>query len=90
MDIATLRQEIDRLDLRLVELLNQRARAAQQIGRLKRNTLMPIYEPDREKVIMENVSAATRGPLSAAQMQYIFAHIIDMMRQLQKDEILNQ
>jgi len=48
MDIADWRKKIDELDGRLVELLNERARAAREIGRLKRKTSMPIYEPDRE------------------------------------------
>jgi len=47
MDIADWRKQIDEIDLRLVELLNQRAKLAQEIGKLKRNTSMPIYEPNR-------------------------------------------
>jgi Chorismate mutase len=49
MDITEWRVKIDELDRRLVELLNERAQAAHEIGKLKRNTSMPIYEPEREK-----------------------------------------
>ena len=49
MDIVDWRQKIDELDRRMVDLLNQRAHAAREIGKLKRNTSMPIYEPHREK-----------------------------------------
>ena len=49
MDIADWRKKIDELDRRLVELLSQRAQAAQEIGRLKRNTSLPVYEPEREQ-----------------------------------------
>jgi chorismate mutase len=38
MDIADWRKKIDELDRRLVELLNERAQAAHEIGKLKRNT----------------------------------------------------
>ena len=55
MEIADWRIKIDELDRRLVELLNERAQAAHEIGKLKRNTSMPIYEPEREKRIFENV-----------------------------------
>ena len=48
MDIAEWRKKIDELDRKMVELLNERAKAAQEIGRLKRSTAMPIYEPDRD------------------------------------------
>ena len=87
MDIADWRKKIDELDLRLVELLNERARAAQEIGRLKRNTSMPIYEPDREKKIFENVRQANRGPLPDGDLRHVYERIIDVMRNIQKLEI---
>ena len=87
MDIADWRKKIDELDLRLVELLNQRAQAAQEIGRLKRNTQMPIYEPDREKTIFENVRRANQGPLPDNELRHVYERIIDVMRNIQKLEI---
>ena len=87
MDIADWRKKIDELDLRLVELLNERASAAQEIGRLKRNTQMPIYEPDREKAIFENVRRANQGPLPDGELRHVYERIIDVMRNIQKLEI---
>lgn len=87
MDIADWRKKIDELDQRLVELLNQRARAAQEIGRLKRNTGMPIYEPDREKKIFENVRKSNQGPLPDSELRHVYERIIDVMRNIQKLEI---
>ena len=49
MDISDWRRKIDELDRKLAALLNERASAAIEIGRLKRNTKLPIYEPDRER-----------------------------------------
>lgn len=87
MDIADWRKKIDELDLRLVDLLNQRAHAAQEIGKLKRNTRMPIYEPDREKKIFENVLHANQGPLPDSELRHVYERIIDVMRNIQKLEI---
>ena len=87
MDIADWRKKIDELDRRLVELLNERANAAKEIGRLKRNTNMPIYEPDRERKVFENVKAIIKGPLPAHELQHIFERIMDVMRKLQQEEI---
>lgn len=87
MDIAEWRKKIDEMDRRMVELLNQRASAAKEIGKLKRNTDMPIYEPDREKKIFENVRAINKGPLPSEELQHIFERIIDVMRNIQKEEI---
>jgi chorismate mutase len=88
MDIAEWRKKIDELDRKMVELLNERAQAAQEIGRLKRSTAMPIYEPDREKKIFENVKAVNKGPLSGLDLTQVFERIIDIMRNLQKNEIV--
>ncbi len=88
MTLAHFRKKIDALDRRLVRMLNQRARAAQQIGRLKRKTRTAIYEPRRERVILENVRRANRGPLSERQLAEIYRRIIFAMRNLQRDIIL--
>ena len=85
--IADWRKKIDELDRKLVELINERARCAQEIGRLKRNTQMPIYEPDRERLIFENVHRMNRGPLPDRELTRIFERLIDVMRKLQEDEI---
>ena len=87
MDIADWRKKIDALDLRLVELLNERARLAQEIGKLKRNTNLPIYEPDREKLIFENVRKANPGPLPDQELRHVYERIIDVMRKIQQVEI---
>lgn len=88
MDIADWRKKIDDLDRQLVELLNQRARAASEIGKLKRNTRMPIYEPDREKVIFANVIKANHGPLPDSELRQVYERIIDVMRNIQRAEIV--
>jgi chorismate mutase len=88
MDIADWRKKIDDLDRQLVDLLNERARAAREIGKLKRNTRMPIYEPDREKIIFGNVSKANRGPLPDGELRQVFERIIDVMRNIQRAEIV--
>jgi chorismate mutase len=89
MTLARLRKKIDQLDRRLVRMLNVRARAAQQIGRLKRRTQMAIYEPRRERVILGNVRRASRGPLSERQLAEIYRRIIRAMRELQRTIILS-
>jgi chorismate mutase len=87
MDIADWRRQIDDLDRQLVALLNERAKAAQEIGKLKRNTSMPIYEPQREKIIFENVRKANQGPLPDSELRGVYERIIDVMRNIQKQEI---
>ena len=87
MDIEDWRKQIDELDRRLVALLSERARAAVEIGKLKRNTSLPVYEPDRERIVFENVQAANPGPLPGRDLVRIYERIIDVMRKLQQQEI---
>ena len=87
MDIADWRRQIDEIDRKLVELLSQRAKAAHEIGKLKRNIGMPIYEPDREKAVFENARKANSGPLPDRDLLRIYERIMDVMRQIQREEI---
>ena len=89
MDISELRVIIDDLDKQLVDLLNERARAVQSIGRLKRHTSMPIYEPDRERAVYQNVSTANKGPLREQDLQMIYQAMMAVMREIQSHEILD-
>lgn len=86
MDITDWRKKIDVLDGRLVELLNERAVCALEIGRLKRSTNLPVYEPDREKIVFENVCKANHGPLPDKELQRVYERILDVMRNVQKIE----
>ena len=86
MTLEELRHQIDALDRQLVELLSERARAAQMIGHLKVATALPVYEPSREKVIYANVRAANKGPLPDIELTRIFERLIDVMRSLEMHE----
>lgn len=90
MDIADWRRKIDELDRQIVALISERARAAQAIGRLKRATDLPVYEPNREKVIFENVRKFNPGPLPDIELTHIYERVIDVMRALQKDQLASQ
>ena len=90
MTIEELRIRIDELDRQLVELLSERARAAQMIGHLKAATALPVYEPNREKIVYANVRAANKGPLPDIELTHIYERIIDVMRSLQKTELISE
>ncbi len=88
--IADWRRNIDELDRKLVELLNQRAQAAHEIGKLKSNAGMPIYEPDRGQAVFGNVKKVNQGPLPDRDLLRIYERIMDIMRQIQQEEIAPQ
>ncbi|MFZ0632912.1 MAG: chorismate mutase [Acidobacteriaceae bacterium] len=90
MDIETWRRKIDELDRQIVALISERAAAAQEIGRLKRQTSLPVYEPNRERVIFENVRTHNPGPLPDIELVHIYERIVDVMRALQRNELASR
>lgn len=75
---------IDDVDSRIVELLNERTRVVEEIGRVKREADLPIYEPRREDQVFENITQANRGPLTRDAARRIFERIIDESRVIQR------
>src|SRR5437763_17131860 len=86
MEIEDWRKKIDELDQKLVDLLSERARAAVAIGKHKRNTSIPIYEPERERVVFENVQEANQGALTGRDLMRMNERIIDVMLNVEKEE----
>jgi chorismate mutase len=84
MDISDWRKKIDELDQRLVHLLNERAKIAREIGKLKQSTHKAVRDPKREKRIFENICGANRGPLADTDIRSVYRRIINVMRGLQK------
>lgn len=83
MDISDWRKRIDGIDEKLVELLNQRARAAAAIGKLKRAASEPVYHPQRENEVLERVQKLNAGPLSNQQLRRLFECIVDEARKIE-------
>jgi chorismate mutase-like protein len=80
-----LRDDIDRVDEVLVRLLNERARVACEIGRIKKAQGIEVYQPEREKQVLEHVrSIASEGPLGAEAIARLFERIIDEARRLER------
>ncbi len=77
------RKKINALDRELLQLLNQRAEYAIEIGKIKHAENMEIFVPGREKEILENLSQHNTGPLSGEMIRHIFQEIIKVMREIQ-------
>jgi chorismate mutase-like protein len=89
-DLESCRVRIDELDLRLLDLLNQRTAIVEEIGRIKQHLSLAIYEPKREEQVLANVTGHNHGPLPHDAVKRIFERIIDEMRNVQKLKILER
>ncbi|MGH9594906.1 MAG: chorismate mutase [Bryobacteraceae bacterium] len=77
------RAKIDALDRKLVELLNERTRLVENIGRAKEALDLPVQESSREDDVFRNVLAHNGGPVPPDALRRIFDRIIEEMRGLQ-------
>lgn len=84
MDINHWRDEIDKIDQQLLELLNRRSQCAIEIGKIKHREGLPIYSPAREAEILENVTCTNRGPLGNDAVRRLFERIIDESRRAER------
>ncbi|MFY9532390.1 MAG: chorismate mutase [Candidatus Acidiferrales bacterium] len=78
------RRQIDEIDRKLLELFNERSRCAMQIGRLKRALGLPVYQPEREREILENAERLNQGPLDDTAIRRLFERVLDEARSLER------
>jgi chorismate mutase len=82
--VNDLRRRIDQVDDQLMKLLNSRSACAVEIGRIKRRIGMPVYQPEREKWILERAERNNPGPLDSGAVRRVFERVIDESRRLER------
>ncbi len=84
MGLDEWRVRIDRIDRQLLELLNQRAAIALEVGRVKQEAGASIHVPGREQAILEGLLRLNPGPLPAPAIRAIWREIFSASRALQR------
>ncbi|MGC8595784.1 MAG: chorismate mutase [Candidatus Kryptoniota bacterium] len=82
-ELKSLRKKIDRIDRKIVKLLNMRAKFAHRIGEIKGQLQMEIYLPQREEEVLRNVSQENSGPMTDESIISIFKKIIEETRKIE-------
>ena len=82
--LADLRRRIDEINRELVGLLSERARIAQAIGEIKQAEGKAIYQPARERQVLDRIGALNRGPLTDQQLRRIFTEVISACTALEE------
>src|SRR5882724_8498991 len=83
MDLGDWRSRINSIDNQILNLLNQRAEAALQIGDLKRRQDAPSYVPEREAEVLSRLVAAASGPLPPEAVTAVWREILSACRVLE-------
>jgi chorismate mutase/prephenate dehydratase len=82
--IKSLRSQIDKLDLQILKLINERAGLAAEIGKVKNDHGAEVFSPAREEEVLENVLQSSKGPLDPATVRAVFRELMSGSRALQK------
>jgi chorismate mutase/prephenate dehydratase len=82
--LRSLRNQIDKLDLHILKLVNERAALAGEIGKVKNDNGAEVFSPAREEEVLTNVLEANKGPLDDQTIKAIFREIMSGSRALQK------
>jgi chorismate mutase/prephenate dehydratase len=82
--LKPLREQIDAIDAQLLDLLNRRARVAQEVGHVKAETNAPVFRPEREAQVLRKVADSNSGPLASQDVQTIFREIMSSCRALER------
>lgn len=77
-ELSALRNRIDGIDQRLLQLINERAELARRIGELKGDG--PVYRPEREAQVLHRLRAANPGPLAGEAVERVFTEVISACR----------
>ena len=88
-DLGPWRECIDALDRAIITLLNERVICANVIGQIKKRSGAPVYDPAREKIVIENVKQHNHGPLSHEAVRRLFERVIDETRAVERQHYKN-
>ncbi len=83
-DLDALRRSIDEIDSRLLALIEERIRLVLAVGDYKRQHGLAIYDPERERKLIERLTNDARPPLEPGTVRRIFERLIDESRRLEQ------
>jgi chorismate mutase/prephenate dehydratase len=83
MDLDDWRSRINNLDNQILNLLNQRAETALNIGEVKRHAGVPAYVPEREAEVLRRMAEGAQGPLTAEMIRAIWREVLSACRALE-------
>ena len=84
MSVEKWRGEIDALDQKILKLLNDRARATQNIGKIKLKEGQGVYSPEREKQVLDRLKSLNDGPITPEAIEAIYREIMSSALSLEK------
>ena len=82
--VLRLRNKIDRIDIKIVELLNKRATYSLKIGNEKHRCGIEVEQPLRESEIINNIINHNTGPIDTKDLLELYVKILESSKTIQK------
>ncbi len=86
-ELEEFRRAIDEIDRQILDLLGKRVRVVLQVGEFKRKRHLPIYDPERERAMIERLIQSAPQPLDAETVRRVFERLIDESRRLEQHHV---
>ncbi len=86
-ELEALRRAIDEVDQKILELVAERVRLVLAVGEYKRANALAVYDPERERHLLERISHAARPPLDGDTARRIFERLVDESRRLEQKHV---
>lgn len=87
LDLAELRRSIDAVDQQILKLLHERVRLVMLVGEYKRERGIAVYDPARERALLDRLCQAAEPPLDADTIRRIFERLIDESRRIEQHHV---
>ncbi len=86
--LESLRDEIDKIDTQVVDLLNRRVQSAVEIGKIKANLGVDPYDPAREEQVFSKISNLSEGPMREDSLRTIYREVISASIALERELVI--
>lgn len=83
-ELDELRKKIDRLDLKILELLNKRTEVVLEVGKTKEDKHLKVHSPERERAVFERLKKKNPGPFPNEPLKLIYEEIMSASLALQQ------
>lgn len=87
LDLETLRLGIDAVDQQILKLLHERVRLVLAVGEYKRQRGREVYDPERERAVLQRLCSAAEPPLDPDTIRRIFERLIDECRRIEQHHV---
>jgi chorismate mutase len=86
-ELEALRQAIDDIDAQILELVVARVRVVLSVGEYKRKRGLAVYDPDRERGLLDRLCSAAQPPVDRETVRRIFERLVDESRRIEQRHV---